>query len=206
MEGTYVIGMVGTNGTGKSSTEEDLIMKYKKDNPRHDVIGYHPHGRLLKHFDFRIDYTNREWAKAIHKHVRNSLVVLDDYKGLCPNFQPTPGMRDMFIDRGAHAHNNCYIYCAHGPGSVIEMLTEYTTHWFIYYCTANEGKWDKKANNAYLCITASRMVNEYVSKYGKGMHPKDTNFQGQKFPYAIVDTLKKEITAQNFSQKFDFKK
>lgn len=198
----FVIGIIGANRTGKTVTEEEIIHLWKQSRPTQKVIGYDPQRKLQHLIDFNINPDDKNWGVAIWQKCRNSLIVLDDYKGLTPNYVPTPGMRQMFIDRAYH--NNDYIYSCHSPNNIMEMLTDYTTKYYIFHTKNTEGKFKEKMANAEFCIGAARTVNKYVSLYGVGKHPNDPEFKGQKFPYMIVDTENQKIKAINMHNKFQF--
>lgn len=198
----FVIALIGANGTGKTTNEIEMIQKWRTSRPKEKVIGYDPHKQLGSLIDFHINSYDKNWAAHIHSKCRNSLIVLDDYKGLLPNYIPGPGMRDMFIDR--RFHNNDFIYSVHSPSNIIEMLIDYTTHYYIYYTSNTEGRFRDKMPNAELCIAASRAVNKYVSMYDFGKHPNDPEFKGQKFPYVIVDVKHRKLTAVNMHNKLKF--
>jgi len=198
----FVKCLLGANGSGKTTEEIEIIQLWKQSRPNGKVIGYDPHRQLGSLIDFHINSDDFNWAKHIHSKCRNSLIVLDDYKGLLPNYIPTPGMRDMFIDR--RFHNNDFIYSVHSPGNIIEMLFDYTTQFHIYYTSNREGKFKDKMPNSEICIAASRYVNKYVSLYGMGKHPLSAEFKGQKFPYIIVDVLTQKLTAVNMHNKLTF--
>lgn len=197
-----VIGLIGANRTGKTVTEFELAQNWKYAKPSQKIIGYDPQRQLTELIDFHINPDEKNWALHIWKKCTNSLIVMDDYKSLVPNYIPTPGMRQMFIDRCYH--NNDYLYSCHSPGNIMDMLTEYTTHYYIFHTKNTEGKFKDKMPNSELCIGASRAVNKYVSLYGLGKHPKDPDFRGQRFPYIIVNTESQKLTAVNMHQKLEF--
>lgn len=188
----FVIGMIGANGTGKTTITKEMVVDWRNTRPNFAVVGFDPHRQLGGLIDFHINPDDKEWAVHVWKKSKNTLQVWDDYKGLVPFYVPTLGMRQIFIDR---RHNNTdIIYSCHSPGNVIDMMTEYTTHYYIFHTKNIEGKFKDKMPNAELCIAASRAVNKYVSMHGLGKHKLDPAFNlppnnGQGFPYIIVEAI-----------------
>lgn len=198
----FVIGMVGANGTGKTSITKEIIEGWRHSRPRQSVIGFDQHSQLGSLIDFYINPDDKDWAYHIWKKCKNSLIILDDYKALVPNYIPTNGMRQIFIDR--RHFNNDVIYSCHSPGNIIDMLTDFTTHYYIFHTKNTEGKFKDKMPNAELCIAASRAVNKYTSMYGLGKHENAPDFSGQKFPYIIANTESQKLTAINMHNKLKF--
>lgn len=198
----FVIGMIGANGTGKTSITKELVSDWRISRPNQKVIAFDQHRQFDGLVDFFINPEDKDWAWHIWKKVKNSLIILDDYKALVPNYVPTNGMRQIFIDR--RLNNNDVIYSCHSPGNVIDMLTDFTTHYYIFHTKNTEGKFKDKMPNAELCIAASRAVNKYTSLYGLGQHKSDPHFSGQHFPYIIANTETQRLLAVNMHNKLKF--
>lgn len=198
----FVIGMIGANATGKTSITKEIVSDWKNSRPGQMVVGFDQHRQLGDLIDFYINPDDKDWAYHIWKKCKNCLVIMDDYKALVPNYVPTNGMRNIFIDR--RHHNIDIIYSCHSPGNVIDMLTDFTTHYYIFHTKNTEGKFKDKMPNAELCIAASRAVNKYTSLYGLGKHQLDREYSGQKFPYIIANTETQKLTAVNMHNKLKF--
>lgn len=206
-----LIGMIGANGTGKSTVTKEIANYWKASRPPMRVqngiiynarVVFDIFGQMIDITDFGIR-RDTGWAKTIDSKVKSSLVILDDYKLLVEGYVPTDGMIDLFINR---RHSDLdYIYSCHSPSSVIPQIIPYTTHFYIFYTKTIQGVFKERMPFSDLLITACSLVNKYVSIHGMGMHPSDPQFngpvnKGQKFPYCIVDTDKSKVTAVNMNK------
>jgi hypothetical protein len=111
---------------------------------------------------------------------------------------PARGLEDLLIDR---AKNNVdIIYICHNPGLVLNILSYYTSHWYIFPTNVQEGGFKKKIPNYHLCNAALIAVNEYVKDYDPmSFYPK--------FPYVIVEKDTGRVNAINFQNNINnFKK
>lgn len=197
-----VIGMIGANGTGKTSVTKEIIADWRAANPNKIVVGFDQHYQLQGLIDFYINADDKDWAWHVWKKCKNCFIVLDDYKALVPNNVPTNGMRQIFIDR--RLNNNDVIYSCHSPGNIIPMLTDFTTHYYIFHTKNSEGKFQDRMANAELCIGASRAVNKYVTMHTFGKHRNAPDYAGQDFPYIIANTETQRLKAINMHQKLSF--
>lgn len=161
-----VIGIIGGNATGKTRLIKELI---KKSNGNEEVYCFDPNGGLKDCYTQKIE-CDMEWAVNINKKAKNSLVVLDDFKNLTPNYIPTPMMRDLFINR--RYHNNDYIYALHNYSDIMKMLTYFTTHYYIFP-TKTINPVSNKALNSELIQCAIDVVNRVKKCFD--------------YPYGIVD-------------------
>lgn len=190
-----VAAIIGMPGCGKTTKEEELIKQWIQHNPKGLIYGFVPDPRsvLKKYVQIPIEKYNTNWALEL-AGVSNSLFVLDDYVGLMMSekgkqqYVPTPGMTDLFM--AARYSNNEIIYSCHGPGAVIPQLAQYTTHYFIYKTSVDEGSFDKRMAGCAKLEKSAKMVNAYCEMIGnKGYHPNDQRYTGQDFPYIVVDGL-----------------
>src|SRR3989442_1480324 len=83
----------------------------------------------------------------------------------------------------------------------IYAMAYYTNYYYIFQTNVQKGAFRDKIPNSELCNLASARVNKYVSIFGKGKHPKDPEFDGQKFPYIIVDCEKQILKAVNMNKQ-----
>lgn len=218
MAKNFVIALIGFNGSGKSTIEKQIIRDWKKSRLEYKkklelqgysgyspkVHGYDPQKQFKNYFDSFIDMEDKNWALDVFNNKRNSLIILDDYKGLLAGEDgkekntPSPGMRQMLVDR--RDHNNDFIYSCHSPSNILNILVEYTTHYYIFYLQATDEKFDDKIPIAGICIKASKYVNAYVKKYGMGEHPNSPDYQGQGFPYFKINALTGNAIAVNMNK------
>ena len=66
-------------------------------------------------------------------------------------------------------YNIDIIYSCHNPMLVINALTYFTTHYYVFYTNMQEGSWKKKIPNYSLCLAGSSYVNKYVRKHGRSV-------------------------------------
>ena len=181
----FVFCIIGTNGTGKTTVEKEIISIWRASRPTGKVIAFDEFDQLAGLVDFKILRT-KDWALHVNEKVRNSLIVLDDYKNLIEGYTPSIGMRELFVNR--RLNNNDYIYSCHSPIQVLPQLVPYTTHFYIFYTKATIGTFSDRLDHSNSLIAASSYVNKYVDINGYGLHPLDPDFRsaknkGQMFPY-----------------------
>lgn len=206
----YVIGIVGANGTGKSTITKELIdiwtqsryqLGLKAQIYKNTVYGsritFDPQFQFGQYSDYFIKI-DPNWAKEIDLRVRDSLITLDDYRILVKNPTASGELRDLFINR--KYQNNDYIYSCHAPANIIRELDYFTTHYYIFFTMSVASRFEEKMDDAKLCIDANNMVNKYVSMKGIGKHPLDPEFNGQCFPYVIVNRLTGTLDSVNMDQ------
>lgn len=200
------IGLIGTRGTGKTSTTEELVQMWIRDNPTGMVYGFVPDplSCLHKYVTIPIDGRNPNWAMPLFQ-ITNSLILLDDYVGLMKSangsqmYSPTPGMIDLFT-RGRFSSNDIIFSC-HSARSVIPALAEYTTHYVIFKTSTDEGKFNDRMFGGPKLAKAARMVNSYCMIIGGvGKHVKDPAYDGQGFPHVILNTTTGRAKPINFKK------
>lgn len=190
----YVV--IGTNRTGKSVTIRNQVIQWKRANPGCLVIGFDPQRRFRDLFDIFITPEMKDWALKMQR-MRNCLLVLDDMRILTGESGRSPeGLDDLLYYR---CDFNISIICIfHNPSKVLNSISDFATHYFIFFTNAREGKFKDKIPNYFLCVTASAEVNKYVSVYGKGTYDPVT--RSGNFPYAFVDGEKQKIHLINMTR------
>lgn len=197
----FIDGQIGVNKTGKSSTSRKIAEIWRgSHDDRFEIHGHDPQrmfdGLIPK--KNLIASENKNWAVDCCK-LRNCLLILDEIRILCPNQQHPPrGLVTLFSQ--CFFWNISIIWTTHNPSLVPETCTFYTTMYHIFLTFSREGQFQKKIPNYSLCVAASNYVNNYVKKYGRGRHVLDKLYDGQGFPYAIVNTQKQTITAINMNK------
>lgn len=190
-----IVALIGMPGCGKTTKEEEDIKEWIRYNPKGLIYGFvpDPNSVLKKYITNPIEKYNPNWALEL-AGVTNSLFVLDDYVGLMMSeagkqtYIPTPGMTDLFT--AARYSGNDIMYSCHGPKAIIPQLAQYTTHYRIYKTSVDEGTFDKRMAGSAKLQKAAKMVNAYCEMIGnKGYHPNDPRYNGQDFPYVVVDGL-----------------
>lgn len=174
---------IGTNTVGKTPTMVNNAKAWKapRPTPPYTLRGLDPRrsftqaGLLLPEYKIKLE-DKKTWAKELSRknaddtHVyRNILLVLDDYKWLCDG-DDTP--EDVLNLMQAREDMNMDIMIAcHAPMLITERLSYYITDYYIFYNKASLASFNKKINNSAMCQEAAVMVNEYVTKFGRGKYP-----------------------------------
>lgn len=191
------IGIVGTNGTGKTCTEEEMIQIWIRQNPKRLIHGYIPDpGSVLHRYVTNpIAHGNPDWARPLEE-AKNSLIVLDDYVGLMQSkggaqlYTPTPGMTNIFTKR--RFYNNELIFSCHSPSAVIPQLVQFISHFVIFKTSTDQGKFQGRFDGWAQLEKAARMVNWYCEQIGHlGKHSSDPKYNGQGFPRILFDNTSK---------------
>ena len=196
-----VIGFVGAQKTGKSSMQEEMARKWRSKRPLSNQIWGFDYQHVFKLrkdggiLDKEIHIGNPEWAVECNQ-LRNGLLIADEIKLLSPLSQHnSKGMPELFSQ--CFYRNVDLFWSCHNPSSTPDIVTHFTTHYFIFLTFAKEGSFRKKIPNYALCTEASEEVNTYVSVFGKGKHRNDPEYKGEGFPHIIVDTEKQKLIRQN---------
>lgn len=197
----FIDGFVGVNKSGKSTTarkiaeiwrgSHDDSMEMHGHDPQRMFDGLIPRKNLLNTED-------KNWALKCCK-LRNCFLLLDEIKLLCPTPQHPPrGMITLFSQ--AFFWNISIIWTAHNPSLIPSTCTDFTTMYHIFLTFAKEGQFKKGIPNYSLCLAASNYVNKYVKFHGRGKHKLDPLYDGQGFPYVIVNNEKQTLTAVNMKK------
>lgn len=197
----FIMGFIGHNRTGKTSIASNIAIEWKKSRPDGIVIAFDPQDRF-KNIDVEINgvymplmdveiklYEQGVWYDKVLQY-RNALLILDDFKNLHPSSKSEQGWLKLLSFR--NEYNIDIIYITHTPSLILNILTSFTTHYFIFYTLAAQGSFQKKIPHYGICVTAANYVNKYVRMYGKGKYPN--------FPYIIVDTINEKLTSVNINK------
>jgi len=198
LRNNFIFGFIGHNRTGKTSIAIEMAKSWKESRPDSAVIAFDPQNKIKKStveinqvqvplMDYEI-YLHEQghWYNKILEH-RNFLLILDDYRNLHPKTQAEKGW--LYLMSHREDYNIDIIYITHSPSLILNILTNFTTHYFIFYTLAQLGSFEKKIPHYSLCMGAVNYVNRHVKAHGKGTYPK--------FPYIMVNTLDEELTAIN---------
>ncbi len=186
--GVFLFGIIGDNGTGKTVTAREIAIEWKSNRPGWDVVAFDPTDGFKGVANKFLDVDN--WCQQALS-LRNSLLILDEFRILHPNDKVDANLRKLFAIR--RFHNIDIIYIVHSPALVIEFLTYFTSKYFIYYTQITSGKFKRKIPNYASCQGGSTLINNYVSEFGKGEY----NNGNHTFPYVVIDCEKDKIDAVN---------
>lgn len=180
-----LIGIIGTNGTGKTTKAVALAEAWREANDG-PIMAFDPQFRFTHITDFQINASDESYKKEILR-LRNGLLIMDDFRILHPKNIAEKWLMDLLQYR--RAYNVDIIYIVHSPALVLNALSYYTTKYYVYYTETTLGSWQKKIPNYRICQAASLYINKHVAIKGKGKFPD--------FPYMMVDNRARKITGVN---------
>ncbi len=185
----FVYGVIGTNTVGKSPFAKKIAEWWKESRPGGTVVSFDPQNNFEKVSDMFIPIEDKDWAKKCLS-LRDTLLILDDYRLINKHDRSVDGLMELLYFR--EKRNVDIIYICHNPMLVINDLTYFTTNYFIFLTRTKEGSFKDKIPNYTLCVTASKTVNKYVEKFGRGSYPN--------FPYIEVNCDKQKLLAYNMER------
>ena len=185
-----LIGLIGTNGVGKSTKLKTMAEEWRRNNEG-PIMSCDPHHILTAVTDFIINAANDDYKKEI-LNMRNGLILLDDFRILHPKNISEKWLMELLQFR--RAYNVDIMYVQHSPSMVLNVLSYYTTKYYVFYTESTLGSWQKKIPNYRQCLAASMYINNYVSIKGKGKYPN--------FPYIIVDNITRKLTGININKQY----
>ncbi len=190
------MGFIGTNRTGKSSEAKNLAKKWRLNHPTGFILSFDPQDNFSEFSDEYLyvkDKDNNEMKISSLEVYKNegSLLILDDYRLL--QRRPIEEEWLVTIMNFRAKWNVDIIYITHNPRLVLNYLTYFTSHYFIFYTKSKEGSFEDKIPDYELCDQASRLTNAYVKINGRGEYPN--------FPHIIVDTEEEELKLKNMDRE-----
>ena len=191
----FLIGIIGTNGTGKSVTARAIAERWRKTRPHGDIMAYDP-TNAFSGIANKFIYPHEDWCEQALE-LNNALLILDEVRILHPQAVSKAKFLELMSMRRDQSID--IIYIVHNPALVLSVLTYFTTRYYLFYTQALEGSFKNKMPNYALCLGASDFINDYVRELirvtgEKGEYPK--------FPYVVVDNDTEEITAINISRQY----
>lgn len=197
----FVAGFIGVNKCGKSTTSRKVAEIWRGSH--HEGMEMHGHdpqrmfGGLIPKKNL-IDTEDKDWAVKCCK-LRNCFLLLDEIKLLAPIPQhPPKGMVKLFSQ--AFFWNISIVWTGHNPALIPTACTDFTTLYYLFLTFSKDGQFKKGIPNYSLCMAASNYVNKYVRIHGRGKHRLAKDYNGQGFPYIIVDTEKQTLKAVNMNK------
>ena len=181
----FLWGILGTNGTGKSVTAREVAKLWKQSRPHDDIMAFDPTDSF-RGVANKFIYPHEDWYdKALG--LRNALLILDEVRILHSSNIADRRLLELLSMRREYSID--IIYIVHNPKLVLEILTYYTTRYFIFYTQSRYGSFKDKMPNYAICHGASTFINKYVTRNGRGDYPN--------FPYMVVDNEKESINGIN---------
>lgn len=191
----FLFGIIGTNGTGKSVTARAIAERWKSTRPHADIMAFDPTDAFAGVAN-KFIYPHENWCeKALE--LRNALLILDEVRILHPSNTTKAKFLELMSMRRDQSID--IIYIVHNPALVLNILTYYTTRYYLFYTQALEGSFKDKIPNYTLCIGASDFINAYVKNVIKATGEKGTF---PDFPYVVVDNETEKITGINIMDRY----
>lgn len=212
---------IGYNRTGKSVTAQQFANEWRINNPKGIIAGYDPQHRF-KHLinpNYKIYggekgwwYGDKEYKKSGRKpfrELRNALVVIDDMRGLNPSHMTSPDLLRLMEFRAEYKID--IIMVVHSPGLILEGLSVYVSHWFIYLTKGRKAKFEDKIENYEECMMAAELMQEYGKEFPSILEEPgqfyDNSGKGQHtFPHVVVDTTTGKLKPKNINREWAEKK
>ena len=165
----YLIGFIGTNRTGKTSTAIEIVKEYKKANPKNDIVTFDPQAKFTEYSNYQIQDV-LDLNNLIDK--KDYLFVMDDYQALLQSDK----MHHLFTTLLTYRAENGVdiIFITHHPSLIKQQLSYYMTHLFIFYCNLSDDVVgiNKKVVNADKIEKLFREIEQEFIKNGGGDYPK----------------------------------
>ena len=198
----FLAGFIGTNRTGKSSIAKKMATRWRINNPQGHIKAFDPQDNFseisddiitnagMSKNDFK-DYMMDKMSELELYKEDGTLLILDDYKLIHRSLQEEEWLSYLMNYRAKY--NVDVIYITHNPKLVINYLTYFTTHYYIFFTNSKEGSFEEKIPNYQLTYNASKLINSYVRQYGRGEYPN--------FPHIVVDTEGEVLVPENIDQE-----
>lgn len=212
---------IGYNRTGKSVTAQQLANNWRINNPNGIIAGYDPQHRFKHLIDpnYKIYGGETGWWKGDKNYIktgrkplnqlRNALFIADDMKGLNPSHFTSYDLMRLMEFRAEYGID--VIMIVHSPGLILEGLSIYVSHWFIYLTKGRKAKFEDKIENYEECMLAAEIMKAYGKDFpsilenpgqfydnsGKGKHT---------FPHIIIDTTTGKLKPKNINREWAEKK
>ena len=183
----FLFVFFGHNRTGKTQTALEIIKGWKQTH-KGMVYTFDNQGRYNDIRDKKINLSD-SWEKNFlnDKNIKNSLLVIDDYRILCPSNTMSQGFLDILNIKNEYCID--IIIITHAPGLIIERLTYFITHYFLFYTQSTAKGFKDRMSNYETVYKLKDIINEYVKKHGRGDFPI--------FPYIIFDNETEKINFIN---------
>jgi len=159
---------VGYNSTGKTSIANKYAKTYHTNNPKLTIAGYDPQKKFTDLINPKYSIASEEkgwWGNTeedIKKRLqakkyplnilRNSLIVLDDYRSMFKGDNIPSDLLRLMEFRFEHGLD--IILSCHSPGMILERFTPYISHYYIFYTKGKEDKFEAKMENYVECQRA----------------------------------------------------
>ncbi len=176
--------VLGNNDTGKSTVIKSFADSWLIKNPYGYFAAFDPQKRFpQKHIDIK---TQEDFADL--KGIKNSLVIIDDFKKAWKKQAPPDWLVDLMADR--YEDGNDIVIILHGPKQIIEYLTTYEDLYLLFNTNYKEKDLQQRLPSPYIISKALEIIQDEYRNNGSGNYPI--------FPHVMVDVNKNLITKINF--------
>jgi len=208
---------IGYNRTGKSVTAQQYANEWRMTNPDGIIGGYDPQHRFKHLIDpsYKLYGGDRGWWDGDKKYnatgrkpfhnLRNALVIIDDMKGLNPGVQTIHDLLRLMEFRAEYSID--VIMIVHSPGLILEGLSIYVSHWFIYLTKGRKAKFEDKIENFEECMIAAELMKQYGQQFPSILENPgqfyDSSGNGKhRFPHIVIDTTTGKLKPQNINREW----
>lgn len=204
----FVIAIVGAIGKGKTSLINDILTECKEEvredgNGSYYIkfavksIGFDPFNQL----DHLVDSTIQARKDLTKCNIKDSLVVLDELNDFAQDQKEMESVASLLVSR--KHYNNNFIYSCRSISDIPNKIMLLTTHFYVFHTNPSVRKTinrDIPLNNLF--NDAQDRIFRYAKKHGLGKHRLDPSFDGQGFPYCIIDAEKLTISEINMEKEY----
>lgn len=203
--GSNIVGVIGTNNTGKTVLIRDLIGLFNKKRSKfnssnypsnyHKIVVYDVQNRLqdlLMEGDLNILPNDKDWKKKI-LNLRDSLIVLDDFKVLIPNDKMEEDLLNILAFRMEYGLD--LIFAAWHPKLIIPRLAMFIDKYYLFATNCDEKDFASRINGSRdMAISFKQLLDKEFSSYTdneyKNLYPN--------FPFIYYDSGKNKAVKINF--------
>ena len=191
----FAFMLLGTNRTGKTTIARQIAELWVKTHKGQNVIAYDMQNRFN---DIRTKNLTMMDEKQVGEYlstVYNSLVIFDDYRMLYDTDRTPKELLNFMQLRNERC--NDVIFITHSPNLVLNRLTYYLTHYYLFYTQGVDKGFSDKIDNAYILIKLRNIVNRYRKMYGRGTYLPAA--PAKSFPYIVFDNGNQTVQYVNFT-------
>lgn len=192
--------LIGTTGTGKTSTLVQLCKQSRYNKVYNHIIGFDPHEILSKEklLDFTIKPGDEYFAERLMQKDKkgnykffNSMLILDDYRSILTGNHTPSDVLDLLMLRRKLSMDIFYV--CHNPKLVLEKFSYYTNMYMIFKTESTASDFSDRIPHFVACQKASNAINKYVRNFGRGEYPN--------FPHCIINTESDELNFVNIDME-----
>ena len=203
---------IGHNRTGKSVTAQMYGNKWRVNNPNGIIAGYDPQHRFKHLIDprYRLSMNEKGWWSGTKERaaqgrrplceLRNALVICDDMRGLNQSNHTMSDFVRLMEFRAEYSID--IILIVHKPKFILEGISGYFSHIFIFYIKARVEEFETKVDDVLECQKSAELLKNYVKAFPSiledpGQFYDKSGHGKHQFPHIVLDTNTGKLTPQN---------